>query len=299
MSHPLPPPTTSAASDAFGSIIDIGHINLHVPSQATALAFYVDALGLTRDPDAMTGSGNTWINCGSSQFHLPCRSPTQLHRGVVGLVVGSLDALLLRLSAARAALQGTQFDFAQADDHVQVTCPWGNRLRCHAPQPQLLGGVALGMAYVEFDVAVGTCEGIGLFYKEVIGAAAAAGDACVRVCCGAHQMLVFRECSTPLAPYDGYHVMLTLDDFPGVFSRLADLQLITKGSVAQQECAPPRTKTFFLPSNQHLSSMYRFTDIVHPLHRRLLLQVEHELRSVQHPQHARALVNAGAAAAHV
>ena len=235
-------PTPSApcgACDAFGSIVEIGHINLQSPNQDTAIAFYAGALGLTRDPDAMTGSSNMWINVGCSQFHLPSRSPTQLHRGTVGLVTGSRDGLLQRLRLARDVLKDTKFAFAEAEGHIDVTCPWGNRVRCHAPQAQLLGFAMLGMAYVEFDVPVGTTEGIGRFYSEVIGAAASAGgDACVRVGCGAHQALIFRESSSPLPTYDGYHIMLTLSEFTGIYRRLADLRLITRGGVELQEYAP-------------------------------------------------------------
>jgi hypothetical protein len=157
-----------------GGIVDIGHINLNIGSadaQAAALAFYVQALGLTRDPEEMTGSANMWINVGSSQFHLPSRPPTQRHRGAVGLVLPcSREALLQRLQRAGAALKGTHFDFDEAEDHVSVCCPFGNRMRLHPPSSHLLGAVALGMAYVEFTAAAGTTPHIARFYTTVLGA---------------------------------------------------------------------------------------------------------------------------------
>ncbi len=273
------------------SIVDIGHINVNVPSQDTALAFYVAALGLTRDPEAKTGASNLWINVGDSQFHLPSRLPTQRHRGTVGLVlpgvVSGRDTLLQRLRGAQDALEGSMFSFDESGECVDVRCPWGNRIRLHPPSHQLLGSSALGMAYIEFDVPLGTLQHIGAFYSAVIGAAVVLGSSpslfpgdcasgsSARVLCGRHQALVFRETTLPLPEYDGYHVMLTLSDFPAIYRRLADMQLITRGSVQEEE--------------------YRFTDIVNPADGSVLLQVEHECRSMQHALHGRILVNSGAA----
>jgi hypothetical protein len=286
-----------------GGIVDIGHINLNIGSadaQAAALAFYVQALGLTRDPEAMTGSANMWINIGSSQFHLPSRQPKQCHRGTVGLVLPSRrDAMLQRLQRAGAALEGTHFNFDEAEEHVNVCCPFGNRLRLHPPSSHLLGTEALGMAYIEFPAAANTTRHIARFYTTVLGAhvaiggsdssshsssdsssdssAHAAAGPSLRVLCGAHQALIFRETALPLPAYDGYHIMLTLADFPAVYRRLADLQLITRGSLQEEE--------------------YRFTDIVDLDSGSLLFHVEHECRSTRHPRHGRPLVNSGAAAA--
>lgn len=264
------------------TIVEIGHINVNIPNQATAIAFYVTALGLTRDPEAMTSTGNMWINVGSSQFHLPSRCPTQRHRGTVGLVIpgviSSRDKLLQRLRHAQDALHGTLFLFEEADECVLVQCPYGNRIRLHPPSHQLLGAAALGMAYIEFDVPPGTAKHIGSFYRNVICAAVDVGEgqgSSVRVLCGQHQALIFREVDAALPAYDGYHVMLTLSDFPAIFRRLHDLHLITRGSVHEEE--------------------YRFTDIVNADDGRVLFQVEHECRSMQHALYGRRLVNSGVA----
>jgi hypothetical protein len=278
-----------SAAPTAGSIIEIGHINLNVPSQDVALTYYVEALGLTRDPEAMTGAGNMWINVGTSQFHLPTRQPTQRHRGTVGLVMpceaSGRHRLLQRLQLAQHALRGTLFSFDEADECINVQCPWGNHTRLHPPSHQLLGPSTLGMAYIEFHVPAGTAQLIGSFYATVIGAAVAQGDnqpifpgvsgRSVRVLCGQYQALIFRETALPLPKYDGYHIQITLLDFPAIYRRLADMRLITRGSVHAEE--------------------YRFTDIVNIEDGRVLLQVEHECRSTQHPLHGRPLANCGAA----
>ena len=56
-----------AAKDV-GNIVFFEHLNLTVPDQETATDFYVEGLGLTRDPYMMVGTDNMWINAGKQQF---------------------------------------------------------------------------------------------------------------------------------------------------------------------------------------------------------------------------------------
>src|SRR5271155_573270 len=136
-----------------GNIVALEHVNVRVPDQGAALRFYVDTLGLTRDPEQMSGAVNMWINIGRSQFHLPT-GEAQVLRGHVGLVLPDRARLLERLSAAKDEFSDTEFAFVEDDEFVAVTSPWGNRLRCFAPGERF-GDVNLGIAYVEFDVPVG------------------------------------------------------------------------------------------------------------------------------------------------
>ena len=54
------------AAEDFGNIVNLGHVNVCVPNQRDATAFYISALGLTRDPYLMTGTNNMWVNVGVS-----------------------------------------------------------------------------------------------------------------------------------------------------------------------------------------------------------------------------------------
>jgi hypothetical protein len=47
-----------------GNILGIEHVNVTVPDQTLALAFYVSGLGLTRDPYMMVGPENMWPHRG-------------------------------------------------------------------------------------------------------------------------------------------------------------------------------------------------------------------------------------------
>jgi len=266
-------PRYDRAREDVGNIVSLGHVNTMIPDQGLATLFYVSGLGLTRDPYMMTSTDNMWINVGQSQFHLPTGRPEVL-RGVTGLVLPDREALLARLGRLRGQLAGTGFAFRECNDGVEATSPWGNRICCHAPDPERFGPVQLGMAYVRFDVRPGTAAGIVGFYREALGAPAEFLDdpdgPCARVSGGAHQHFVFAETDAPEEAYDGHHVQIDIADFSGPHRRLSALGLVTE------------------ESNQH---QYRFRDIVDLDTRSVLFTIEHEVRSLTHPMYARPLVN--------
>ncbi len=260
------------AAEDIGNIIALEHVNVRIADQQVATAFYVSGLGLTRDPYLMTGTDNMWINIGRSQFHLPTGEP-QVLRGCVGIVVPEREALLRRLASARPQLAGTAFSFREHNAFVEVTSPWGNRIRCHAPEARF-GGITLGLPYVEFEVPSGTADGIARFYRQILEAPAQVAEdeqgRHARVAVGIGQDVVYREADTRLPPYDGHHIQIYIADFSGPHRRLAQLGLITE------------------ESDQH---QYRFEEIVDPDSRKPLFTIEHEVRSFRHPLYNRPLVN--------
>ena len=258
-----------------GNIVEFGHVNLRVPDQQQAIIFYVMGLGLTRDPYLRTGIDNAWINVGGCQFHLPT-GPAQVLRGVTGLVMQDLDALMVRLAGVQPLLNGTQFAFIRSDESVDITCPWGNRVRVHAPDAARFGAMTLGMPYVEMDTAPGTTEGIARFYTGILSAISRTGEDAsgrlVHITTGPAQSLIYRETARKLPPYDGHHLQIAVADFSGVHERLLERGLITEESNASQ---------------------YRFQDITDLETGQVLATIEHEVRSMRHPLFARALVNRG------
>ena len=147
------------AAEDLGNSIHFEHVNVQVPDQRLATLFYVTGLGLTRDPYLMVSDTNMWINAGRSQFHLPSGKP-QVLRGHTGLVIEGREALLARLASVAKKLEGTAFTFAERNDHVEATCPWGNRIHIHEPDAARFGRITLGIPYVEFDVPIGTAAPI-------------------------------------------------------------------------------------------------------------------------------------------
>jgi catechol 2,3-dioxygenase-like lactoylglutathione lyase family enzyme len=261
-------------SEDLGNIVALEHVNVTVPDQQQATIFYVAGLGLTRDPYLMTGPTNMWVNVGCSQFHLPT-APAQVLRGRTGIVVPDREALVRRLERNRKRLAGTRFDFKEQEDFVEVTCPWGNRIQCYAPDEQRFGRTTLGIAYVEFEVPKGAADGIARFYLNVMGArATASGDngsgRAVRVEVGIKQYLIFLETNREIPPYDGHHVQIYVADFSGPHAKLLERGLISE------------------ESDQH---QYRFKDLVDPETGETLFTIEHEVRSMRHPLFMRPLVN--------
>jgi len=257
-----------------GNIVHLEHVNLLIPDQRLATLFYVVGLGLTRDPYLMVGVTNMWVNIGRSQMHLPSRRPVaQRLRGTVGLVLPDLDRVERSLASARDDLAGTAFGFRRAGDAIEATCPWGNRFRCHAPDPKF-GAVDLGMPYVELDAPTGTADRIAAFYEAVLGAPSRVeeedGVATAHVHAGADQSLRFRETDAPSHEYDGHHVAIYISDFSGPYRKLLDRSLVTTETDAHE---------------------WRFQDIVDLQTGDTLFTLEHEVRSLKHPLYARPLVN--------
>ncbi len=256
----------------LGNVVMLEHVNVRVPDQQLATLFYIAGLGLTRDPFLMTSVTNMWANVGRSQFHLPTNK-AQVLRGHTGLVIPNREALVRRLNAVAKPLEGTRFAFAEHNDFVEATCPWGNRIRCYAPGERF-GRMRLGMPYVELEVPRGTLDGIARFYREVLATqAGVAEDGSGRhayAAVGPGQRLIFRESDAEAPAFDGHHVAIYLADFSGPHRRLLERGLITE------------------ESDQH---QYRFVDIVDLDNGKVLFTVEHEVRSMRHPMYARPLVN--------
>lgn len=261
------------AAEDVGNVVALEHVNLGIADQGRATVFYMSGLGLTRDPYMMTGIDNMWVNVGQSQFHLPTMARAQRLRGRVGLVIPDREALLQRLDRVKSSLADTHFAFVERVDHVETTCPWGNRVLCHDPSSRF-DGMVLGMAYVEFDVPRGAAEGIASFYREVFSTAArvekVGGASAAHVSVGIGQELIFRECDATPEAYDGHHIQVYVANFSGPYRGLVERGLLTE------------------ESNQH---QYRFQHIADPATGKALLEIEHEVRSLRHPMHARPLVN--------
>lgn len=256
----------------IGNIVFMEHVNLTVPDQETATTFYVEGLGMTRDPYMMVGTNNMWINVGQQQFHLP-RGEPQHFRGHIGLVVPNLEALLGRLQSVEPKLDHTQFAYQKKSTHVAVTGPWGNQFKVYQANNGFPG--SRGIPYVEMRIPAGTAQDIAAFYQDCMHAPAQvkkgrSSQAETWVCAGPGQHLVFRETAEDLEPYDGHHLAVYVADFSGPHSQLKKHKLI---------------------SSEDNEFQYRFQEIVPPGKRKPVFTIEHEVRSLYHPLYRSPLVN--------
>ena len=267
--------TFDRAAQSVGNIVALEHVNVKIPSQITSTAFYVVAMGFTRDPYLMVGLENMWINIGQQQIHEPTGGPDVL-RGTIGIVMNDLDALQARLAEAKGGpLAETKFAYGVENGHVNVTCPWGNKFRVHLPDPKQYGDMTLGMPYVEFTVPRGTAPGIVKFYERVMGAPAhvdtVRGEKAARARVGRSQEFIFRETADAIPAYDGHHVAIYISDFSTPHRWMVDHGLVWQESDPYQ---------------------YRFTKIVDPdKPSEVLFEIEHEVRSLTHPMYLRPLIN--------
>ena len=256
------------AEEDFGNVLNMEHINLTVPDQQLAALFYVTGLGFTRDPYIDFGTFNMWINVGEQQFHLPKRD-AQKFRGHIGVVVPDLDDLKRRLDFIDRPMQGTEFKREEKNDHIALSCPWGNDIRAFGPG----FGTSLGIPFAVLDVPAGSADGIARFYNEVLETPArttANGERCAEVSMGGNQRLIFRETDAEIPAYDGHHLAIYVANFSKPYAALNERDLITE------------------ESDQH---QYRFQAIVDPESGEVLTEIEHEVRSLKHPMFKRFLVN--------
>ncbi|HZQ36280.1 MAG TPA: hypothetical protein VFD32_10125 [Dehalococcoidia bacterium] len=261
----------AAVAEDVGNIVSLEHVNVTVPDQAQATLFYIVGLGLTRDPYMMVGLDNMWANAGEQQFHLPTRG-VQVIPGHIGLVVPDLEALKQRLRRVEKPLAGTRFAWSAGADHVAAICPWGNRFRIHAPG-EPFGSMQLGIPYVEFLVRPGAAAGIARFYQEIVRVPATVeqDEGIVAIVpAGRGQVLRFRETAEPIPPYDGHHIAVYIANFSAPYAALAERGLVTE---------------------ELRNHQFRFQTIVDPATGETCTELEHEVRSLQHPLHGRAFVN--------
>ena len=258
------------ADGDVGNIISMEHVNVTVPDQSMATLFYVSGLGFTRDPYIDFGPFNVWVNVGRQQFHLPTAT-AQVLRGKTGIVMPELDGLTERLSRIGKRLRETSFSYTRRKKWVDVTCPWGNKIRCH--EPGAFGAMQLGIPYVEFLVPNGTVAGISRFYEKIMGCSTNLHKDKVSVAIGQQQELRFVESNKQEASYDGHHIAIYVSNFSGPHNFLKKAGLITE------------------ESDQH---QYRFQSITDPNTGAHLFDIEHEVRSLYHPMFERYLVNRNA-----
>lgn len=262
-----------------GNIVLLEHFNVVHDDQRLATLFYVVGLGGTRDPYLFPGLTNMWVNFGRTQVHLPSRGERpkpEVLRGTAGFVVPDLEALKARLEFAGQEMRRvvpereTKFSWRDRGAWVEATCPWGNRIRCHAPGPEW-GRTELGLVYVDFDVPPETAEGIARFYYEVFRAPASSAQGRCTVRIGPHQKLYFTETEAPQREYDGHHIQIYIADFSGPYAWLRRNGLVTMETD---------------------ESEWRFQWIVDPRSpQKKLFRIEHEVRSLRHRLYNRPLVN--------
>lgn len=284
------------------------HINLCIPEQPKASVFYFEGLGFTRDPFFNVGASTMWCNIGYQQIHLSPGEP-QVVRGHIGLVVPSLDDLKKRLVQPKVVdgLQGTKFSWsvhaagdadarhyirgfdASKEGYLAVTGPYGNQFRIYEATPEIAVKGNLGIVYLEELCKEGTADKIAAFYRKYFEALAWVeednGVKLAKISVGPRQWLVYRETdNADETEWKGHHIQIYVHAFSRVYNRLRSAP---KDVFLQNNRFPDRYATLQEALKSH---QFRVLDVIDE-EGNVLLQLEHETRSMLHTSYMRPLVN--------
>lgn len=297
------------------------HVNLNVPNHDYIVEFYFGLLGFGVDPrranNILKGEGTVWANCGASQFHLPYGDTPQVLPGCIGLRYDSLELLRERLNSGKYE---HCYESCKTLDNggIEIIDKYGNVFICHEKttpvssslttlkQPlvtkndtQDYGTVATkygcdesecrGIDYVELKCPPDTAERIALFYESVLDATTsvieydytkiaivAFGDVDENGQCS--QSLLFRETTEPLPEYDGHHLAIYVGSCEKDFE-----QAFKNAELAGVVWVNPRFSddATTLQRARELQQ-FRFKNIVDMTTGDTIMELEHEMRSIDH-----------------
>ena len=186
----------------------------------------------------------------------------------------SLAELKKRLEFAGAEMKRvvpetkTKFSWEEKNGVVEATCPWGNRVRCHAPSPEF-GNPSSASSTWSSTCRKALPRALRALQRSDAGACACREEP-TTVSIGRNQRLYFTETAKPLPEYDNHHIQIYIADFATPYQWLKERDLITMETDADE---------------------WRFQWIVDPRDNRKLFQIEHETRSMKHRSCQRPLVN--------
>ena len=260
-----------------GGILHLDHFNFEMEEHELATIFFINGLGLTRDPYQRVDETNMGVNIGLQQFHLPRRGTvTPPFHGEIGLILPDLSVVQERLDRLQGLgrFHDTLYGLDEVtDEYLLVKSPWGVRMRIWQ------SGVlpfhrAMGMVYVDIPVTPGSADSLRSFYKTLLGApfhmADIGGEKSAVVAVGPHQQLRFRERDLDDHNLYEFHVAYYLSNYN--FARDAAIKTgALRGEGNGQVC--------FLDGP------------FDPESGDLLLEFRQEWRSVYHPDFMRPLVN--------
>lgn len=309
-----------------GAFLSLEHANLNIPGWTSELAnFWLTGLGVVSDPrsDGVvkrtrdsngTLDGLFWANVGLQQFHMPFDSPTQTIPGHIGLTFPNLGDLQDRLTSAgvpwvRHSTTKLQGQHSWSTSYLAVESPTGVSLHLHESNPErkhdgkawygpsldliptpeltLPGGKSfgIGMPYIVLRARMGTARTICEFYKNVLLATTVThsqgNESVCEVDIGAEQALFFIETNQDAVPYDGHHIAVYVRNslFAELYNRAKNFGLVWDN---------PRFPQFTYPTLEDAQEHHEFRviQIIDLSDGSVVHELEHEIRSANHPQYS-------------
>jgi len=282
-----------ADNQELNNIVLLEHINLEITDQSLASDFYFETLGLTRDPYTRTGSRNIWCNIGYQQIHMPTSTKANIFRGVIGLLEPSLDKLLIRLNEFAGKFSKTKFQFTkvknESNSYIEIICPYGNIFQVYEPSPTIHFRGDLGILYVEIVCEKDKSLPIGAFYEyyvlskyEVI---TRSGQKAISIKAGPYQRIIYREKADNenMMEDDGHHIAIYIVHFASTYQKLKNDNLIYNSTKFQDT-----TETLEDALKYY---QFRIKNIIDINTKQVIHTLEHEVRSLYHPNYMRPLIN--------
>ena len=283
------------------------HINLNIPDEERAIAFYRDGLGGVVNPKT-SNARQLHINLGASQFHLLHRqSVRRMEPVTVGqvwaghIVLWSADPLE-RVVARLSSVVGVR-PFELRGHSLRCVCPWGNSLLIEqapvgfTPAGQHAGGCGaiVGMPRVVHLVQRGAAVAIATFFSRVLLVQAHVESGTQSVFAivnfSSGQVLAFEEHddAPPADAYDrdksrsDYHVCFYLPTF-AVFEASFRAAEAVGALFANErfEGGPPEFANALDIDAAVQCGQFRVKDLRHPDSGQLGLVLEIEVRSPSH-----------------
>jgi len=257
-------------------MVHFDHVNFETPDHDMATIFFMNGLGLTRDPYRRADERNMGVNVGLQQFHLPRRGKkTPPFHGVIGVVHPDIPGVLerLKLLDQMGKFANTPYSLDDRGDFVSLTTPFGYKLNLHS-EGTLPFLRPLGIVYAEIPVPVGSAGSIGRFYFKVVGAPVSfekkSEGFTSAVTAGAHQEIRFVE--RQLDDYDTHtmHISYHVTHYNNLRNQLRE-----HGSLKGKG----QREVFF------------FDKIYDPDTGENVFTINNEVRSVYHPDFMRVLIN--------
>ena len=294
------------------------HVNLNVPNHSYIIDFYFGLLGCGVDPrraaNLMRGTNTVWANCGASQFHLPHGETPQVIPGVIGLKYDSLEELKQRLNS-HDYKECYESSTELADGGIQIVDKYGNVFVCREKQTPTMttmkqplvskqdtnefGTVATkygcdetecrGIDYVEIKCPQNTADKIALFYDSVLDATTFVvehNNSKVAIIAFGNvdengrpsQSLLFRETSEVIPRYDGHHLAMYVGtnaaDFEQAFKNANTVGIVWVN--------PRFSDNVMSLDGAREWKQFRFKNIVEMETGETILELEHEIRSIEH-----------------
>jgi len=284
-------------SQDLGNIVFFEHINLTCPDFQLASQFYLEGLGLTRDPYDRVGRKTMWVNIGANQIHLVFDERAQVMDGHIGLVVPSLEQTVKSLEILQGDphVKSTKFSWqltACPEGYVSpqykgqvlhVTCPWGNKFRLYQAREKFGPRGGLGIIYVHMKCKPQTVTHLANFYQSYFDAdVTVESSQFARVVLGPFQQLILEETTEKIEDYSGWHICIYISKFSRTYKKCSEGKILHTNHRFADKCD---TLELALQWQQ-----FRTRSIVDS-HQNVIGQLEHEVRSLYHRRYMRTLVN--------